>query len=141
MASSAQLRSSIRTQHGTDRLRSSAVSPRSARQGLLLGTTQSSFLPSVSGCALGSTAQTADCNAGTPETQRKKHALQTENLKTRVVITGICSSVAVYYSVLWHDVVVHSACVISFHLLIYSLGCGASCDSSDILACKHGCMW
>ncbi len=41
LASSPQLRSSIRSQHGTDRLHSSAVSPRPARQGLLLGTTES----------------------------------------------------------------------------------------------------
>jgi len=27
------------------------------------------------------------------------------------------------------------------HFISYSLGCGASCDSSDILAGKHRCMW
>ena len=26
-------------------------------------------------------------------------------------------------------------------IVSYSLGCGASCDSSDILAWKHRCMW
>ncbi len=29
----------------------------------------------------------------------------------------------------------------SFHFIPYSLGCGASCDSSDILTWKHRCMW
>ncbi len=27
----------------------------------------------------------------------------------------------------------------SFHFITYSLGCGASCDSSDVLAQKHRC--
>ncbi len=43
MTSSPQLRSSIQTQHGTDRLHSSGVSPRFTRQGLRLGTTESDW--------------------------------------------------------------------------------------------------
>jgi len=42
-----QLRSSIQTQQGTDRLHSSGVSPRFTRQGLRLGTTESLLLASV----------------------------------------------------------------------------------------------
>ena len=35
----------------------------------------------------------------------------------------------------------YAASNISSHSIPYSLGCGASCDSSDILAQKHRCMW
>ncbi len=30
---------------------------------------------------------------------------------------------------------------VSFHFIPYSLGCGASCNSSDILTLKHRCVW
>ncbi len=51
--------------------------------------------------------------------------------------TSLSGLVTVKAAGAFHMACAALACQASFHFIPYSLGCGASCDSSDILARKH----